>query len=163
MEQDIRQFREQLAVLLDGEIQHASALFNALESEHDSLAKMDDNLLQINNAGKQQLIENLQLATTGRIRLMQDHAYAATPEGVDRCIAETDANGLLTERFSKLSELARWCFQENRLIGQLINRRTQFITRALNSLTPGGNLQNPTYNEDGSRGNSQQFYRTVSI
>ena len=60
--------------------------------------------------------------------------------------SDPELNALLVQ----LSDLARRCYNENRLIGQLINRRTQFVSSILNKLSPSSRSDALTYKENGA-------------
>ena len=67
---------------------------------------------------------------------------------------DTDAE--LDILFIQLSEIAQQCFHENRLIGKLINRRTQFIAKTIASLSPTASMQSLTYGENGHNINTME-------
>lgn len=154
MEKDLNQLRETLVGLLQHELACASALLQSLECESTALSSLDDKLITINSANKHKLIESLQQASNDRIKLMDEHGLSSNPTEIEQQINSSDVNTELNGLFIALSQIAQQCFTENRLVGQLINRRTQFISRTLSSLSPAANLEGLTYEESGSIANT---------
>lgn len=140
-----------LSNLLRREIDCADSLLVSLKKERALLAGNNPGLIELENNEKLQQIDALQQATMARINFMQAHQMAINDsieieQGVD---GESEA--FLGSLFARLSQLSRDCYAENRQVGQLINRRTQFINRVLDSLSPG--TRNPyesTYSENGN-------------
>lgn len=150
MEANLNQLRTTLVKLLRHEIACATALYNSLECESSALSNLDEKLITINSANKQKLITSLQQASSARISLMDEHGLSSNPAEIKQQIISTEAHSELNDLFFELSEIAQKCFAENRLIGQLINRRTQFISQTLSSLSPAASLQGLTYGESGN-------------
>lgn len=149
MEINLSTFKETLTKLLREEVSCATSLFESLESESMALSNLDDKLITINSAHKRRLIEALQLASNARIRLMAEQGLGASPDDIKEFVSSNDSDTELNVLFIRLSEIAQVCFAENRLIGQLINRRTHFISQALNSLSPTADLKSITYGKNG--------------
>ena len=150
MENDNRQLRATLVTLLQEEVACARALFQSLKCECAALSSVDEKLITINSANKQKLIDTLQLASEARIDFMEEHGVTSNPTAIKEHTISSDYNAEINTLFIQLSEIAQQCFAENNLIGQLINRRTQFISQTLSSLSPSLNPQSPTYGENGS-------------
>lgn len=156
MEKDLNQLRETLVGLLQNELACATALLRSLESESAALSSLDEKLITINSANKQKLIESLQQASSARINLMDDHGLSSNPAEIEQQVNSSKVNTELNSLFTELSQIAQQCFTENRLIGQLINRRTQFISRTLDSLSPTANPEGLTYGESGKIANTDE-------
>jgi len=161
MEKDINQIRTTLVNLLQNEVACARALFQSLKSESAALSSMDEKLVTINSAKKQRLIISLQQASDARIALMHEHGLSSSPTAINEYTISGNSNAELDTLFIQLSEIAQQCFTENRLIGQLINRRTQFITQTLSSLSPSANLHELTYAENGSTTSSNDSHNSL--
>lgn len=146
----INQLKETLVNLLQNEVACARALYQSLKSESGALSSMDEKLVTINSAKKQKLIKSLQNASEARIGFMEEQGLSSSPAVIKEYTISSDSNTELDTLFIQLSEIAQQCFTENRIIGQLINRRTQFITQTLSSLSPSAKLQELTYGENGS-------------
>lgn len=154
MKKDTDHLKETLVKLLQNEVASARALFQSLKSESAALSSMDEKLVTINSAKKQRLIKSLQQASDSRIVFMDEHGLSSRPAVIKEYTISSDSNTELDTLFIQLSEIAQQCFTENRIIGQLINRRTQFITQTLSSLSPSAHLQELTYAENGSTATS---------
>lgn len=163
MKLDPAQFKKALYELLREEVSCATALFESLESESSALSSMDEKLITINSANKKRLIESLQKASNARIRLMVEQGYKNSATDIKDFISSQDSNKELDILFIRLSEIAKVCFAENRLIGQLINRRTHFITQALTSLSPGTDMQSFTYEKNGAAAKNEYSQTSCSI
>lgn len=152
MEQIGKHKKGQLVQLLKEEARCARALSKSLEAERAALNSLDEKLITINSANKQKLIESLQLASNSRVRFMEENDISSRPAAVrDYVVANSpDTDAELDTLFIQLSEIAQQCYYENRLIGQLINRRTQFISKTIASLSPTANMQSLTYGENGN-------------
>ncbi len=150
MEKDNKLLKKTLVNLLREEVVCARALFQSLKSERKALSSLDEKLITINSASKQKLITALQSASDARISLVDKHGITSTAVAIKEQFVSSNSNTELNTLFIQLSELAHQCFDENRRIGQLINRRAQFISQALSSLSPSANVQNLTYGETGS-------------
>lgn len=150
MDKDVKQLRTTLVQLLEQELGCAKSLFLSLQSECKALSTMDDKLITINSARKLRLIDTLQSASDARVQFMEEHGITASPAAIDEHIISKSGHAELNQLFIELSEMAQRCFVENRLIGQLINRRSQFISRTLSCLSPAANLQSLTYGENGT-------------
>ena len=142
---------QKLSELLQVEIQHASALLNFLHNESSVLASDDPTPEPADSTSKISLINNLQSATRARMEYMAAQGlFLENGRLVDTARTMTEDNQL-QPLFSQLAQLAQQCFEENRLIGQLINRRSQFVTRILDSLSPqASNPHAETYGENGN-------------
>ena len=149
MEQNDAQIKTTLKKLLQQEVSSANALLQSLSSESTALASLDEKLITINSANKQKLISSLQLASKNRMNFMIDSGIATTSVEIKEYHNSSDLGTEISDQFVQLSKIARQCFEENRQIGQLINRRSQFITKALSSLSPTANLQKLTYGANG--------------
>ncbi len=163
METKSKEIRLALENLLENEADCARALLQSLKAESAALATKDAKLVTINSANKRKLVEKLQLASESRITYMEAHDLTASAEEVRGYNPTESRNAKLDALFIELSQLAQQCFDENRIIGQLINRRTQFIGQILRSLSPTANLNGLTYEENGSAAANQQssmFYLT---
>jgi len=152
MEKGSQQIKTHLIKLLKEEARCARALSKSLEAERAALNSLDEKLITINSANKQKLIESLQLASNERVMFMKQNGISSRPAAVrDYVVANNpDTDAELDTLFIQLSEIAQQCFYENRLIGQLINRRTQFISKTIASLSPTANMQSLTYGENGN-------------
>ncbi len=152
MDRELHHIKSHLIKLLREEARCARALSKSLEAERAALNSLDEKLITINSANKQKLIESLQLASNIRVKFMLDNNISSRPAAVRDYVvsSNSDTDSELDTLFIQLSEIAQQCFYENRLIGQLINRRTQFISKTLASLSPTANLQSLTYGENGS-------------
>ena len=142
-----------LAKLLRSEITTAGSLLAALKTERDGLATLDEALINANVAAKEERITQLQAATAERLTFMTNNGlnisgYSPT----DGSEPNQDSLGAeLDTLLDELAKLARQCFDENRLVGQLLNRHTHFISQAIASLSPAsGNRHSLTYGENGS-------------
>jgi len=142
---------QRLSAILQEEIQCASTLLDNLRKESAELASENPTPDTADDAVKLQLINALQRATQARIDHMAANGQSLeNGRLVDTAAAMGEIN-TLQPLFSQLAALARQCFEENRMIGQLINRRTQFVTRMLDSLAPQSrNPHAETYGENGS-------------
>ena len=141
---------KKLAALLLQEIQCASTLLEYLQKESTELASNNPTPEPAGSAGKLQLINAMQRATQVRMDQMADMGLVLERGRLTDTAEAMDENNNLQPLFSQLAKLARQCFEENRLIGQLINRRTQFVTRMLDSLAPQTRNQHAeTYGENG--------------
>lgn len=154
MENNTNQLKETLVNLLQNEVASARALYQSLKSESAALSCMDEKLVTINSAKKQKLIKSLQSASDARIGFMEAQGLSSSPAAINEYTISSNSNTELDTLFIQLSEIAQQCYTENRVIGQLINRRTQFITQTLSSLSPSANLQELTYGENGSTATS---------
>lgn len=158
-----KEIRVALEALLENEADCARALLQSLKTESAALASKDAKLVTINSANKRKLIDNLQQASDQRITYMEAHGLVASAKEIRGYNPSESSNAKLDALFIELSQLAQQCFDENRIIGQLINRRTQFIGQILRSLSPSANLSGLTYEENGNAAESQQnsmFYLT---
>jgi len=161
MEKDNRLLKKTLVNLLREEVVCARALFQSLKSERSALSSLDEKLITINSASKQKLITALQAASDARIALMDKHGIASRATAIQEHVISSDCNTELNTLFIQLSELAQQCFDENRRIGQLINRRALFISQALSSLSPSANIQDLTYGETGSTVNTGDSHKSL--
>ncbi len=150
MEKDTSKLRDALVELLQEEVACARTLFQSLKCESAALESLDEKLVFINSANKQKLIDSLQQASNARIDFMHEHQLSSSPAVVEEYTISSNSNTELDTLFIQLSEIAQQCFDENKIIGQLIHRRTLFITQTLSSLSPSANLHGLTYSEDGS-------------
>lgn len=152
MERNSQNIKSHLITLLKEEARCARALSKSLESERAALNSLDEKLITINSANKQKLIESLQLASNARVKFMEENGISSKPVAIhDYVVSKSpDTDAELDTLFIQLSEIAQQCFYENRLIGQLINRRTQFISKTIASLSPTANMQSLTYGENGN-------------
>ena len=142
---------QRLAALLLEEIKAASTLLDYLRVESTELASNNPTPQATDNQPKLQLINTLQQATQSRMNHMTVHGQTLDSGRLADTAKTLDDNDSLQPLFSQLAKLAQQCFEENRLIGQLINRRTQFVTRMLDSITPqASNAHAETYGESGS-------------
>jgi len=150
MEKDSKYLKTTLIQLLQEELVRARALLLSLRNESKALSSLDEKLVFINSVNKQKLIESLQLASNARIDFMSKHDLSSAPAVIEEYTISSESDTELDTLFIQLSELAEKCFDENRAIGQLINRRTQFITQTLSSLSPSADMHQLTYGETGS-------------
>ncbi len=150
MERDHQQLKKSLSKVLQKEISCARALYHSLKNESAALANVDNKLAHIDTAAKQRLIKDLQEASEARIALMKQHDLTYVPALIEEYKITANRNTELDILFIQLSEVAQQCFSENRLIGQLINRRTHLITQTLSVLSPSAEAQGLTYAESGS-------------
>ena len=163
MDSKSKEIRVALETLLETEADCARTLLQSLKAESAALASKDVKLVTINSANKRKLIDKLQQASHDRITFMEAHGLAASAEEIRGYNPTESRNAKLDALFIELSQLAQQCFEENRIIGQLINRRTQFIGQILRSLSPTANLNGLTYEENGNEVSGQQssmFYLT---
>ena len=158
MDNEVHQVKTHLIRLLKEEARCARALSKSLEAERAALNSLDEKLITINSAQKQNLIESLQTASSARVKFMEVNSISSHPAAVnDYVISKSvDTDAELNILFIQLSEIAQQCFHENRLIGQLINRRTQFIAKTIASLSPTASMQSLTYGENGNNINSME-------
>lgn len=162
MEQSI-EVRQALESLLEAEARCARTLLDSLKAESAALASKDAKLVTINSANKRKLIDKLQAASSERMAFMEANGLSTTAQEMHSYDPTEAANARLDALFIELSQLAQKCFDENRIIGQLINRRSQFISQILRSLSPSADLQGLTYKEDGNTASGPQnsmFYLT---
>ncbi|MCI5105774.1 MAG: flagellar protein FlgN [Pseudomonadales bacterium] len=162
MEQSI-EVSEALEALLDSEVGCARTLLDSLKAESAALASKDARLVTINSANKRKMIDKLQAASEARINFMSEHGLSTRAQDMHSYDPGSASNARLDARFIELSQLAQKCFDENRVIGQLINRRSQFISQILRSLSPSADLQGLTYKEDGNPAagaRNNMFYQT---
>lgn len=150
MKNENKEIKDSLVKLLQEEVSCARALYQALKSESTILRNMDSKLAFIDNGNKPKLIKLLQKASISRIQLMKEHDLVYVPTLIEEYKISSKSNTELDILFIQLAEIAQQCFDENRVIGQLINRRTQFITQTLRSLSPSQSSENLTYEENGS-------------
>jgi flagellar biosynthesis/type III secretory pathway chaperone len=165
MEKATQNLQATLVGLLQDEVARARGLLKSLKNENSALSNLDEKLVFINSANKQKLIESLQIASDARMGFMQRHKLSSKPAVIEEYTISSESNAELDMLFIQLSEIAEQCFRENRLIGQLINRRAQFITQTLASLSPSPHLQSLTYGETGASvevhdGRNSLFYQT---
>ena len=116
------------------EIDCASHLQTLIQDEQEALASLDDKLIILNSERKQQLIDSLQDATQGRVDLMMQQGLKANHEGVVSCLEIAYFDSELEDMFNQLNTLATSCARENKTAGQLIHRRSSFLTRAIDNL-----------------------------
>lgn len=132
-------FREDLVERLTRELEIGRALLDALLGEQRAVSGFDEARIEAGAAHKEALVEALQNATGARLALMQDAGFDGSWPGIEHCIeAADDEHGTLQALFEELSRVGRRCIEENRLVGRLINRRVQFISKALGGLAPHG-------------------------
>lgn len=140
-----------LAALLQQEIHNASALLDCLRTECAELASNNSTPETADNQAKLQLINSLQQATQARMSHMAARGMVMENGRLADTAKAMDEKDSLQPLFSQLANLAQQCFEENRLIGQLINRRTQFVTRMLDNIAPQARDPHAeTYGENGS-------------
>ncbi len=140
-----------LIQLLQEEIRCARALLDSLRCERSALDSLDDQVITLNSANKKRLIDTLQAATNARVRFM---AEIGGPDPITSSgqFSSSDHGLELDMLFIELAELAQNCFDENRLVGQLINRRTQLISNAIACLSPSSGEECVLYKENGRLG-----------
>ncbi len=155
---DPHQVKTHLVKLLKEEARCARALSKSLEAERAALNSLDEKLITINSAQKQKLIESLQAASSERVQFMEANGVSSHPAAVNDYVISNspDTDAELDILFIQLSEIAQQCFHENRMIGKLINRRTQFIAKTIASLSPTASMQSLTYGENGHNINSME-------
>lgn len=153
MKQELDSLRTDLIGMLHHEVSCATALLKSLENEKGALSSMDDVLISVNSTKKQSLLNELQDATKARTMLMAKYGYESNFEGSNNFFESENSTPDLNALFNNLTEVAQYCFNENRLIGQLINRRTQFISQALGSLSPSIEQTGFTYSQSGNTQN----------
>lgn len=141
---------QQLASLLQQEIHCASTLLNSLRQESAALASNNPTPEPADSEAKLQLLNAMQQATQARANHMNANGQALKNGRLADTAAAMSENDNLQPLFSQLATLAQQCFEENRLIGQMINRRSQFVASMLNSLSPQSrNPHAETYGENG--------------
>lgn len=155
-------FRGKLARALQEEVASTKALLESLEKEYSALSELDEKLITINSAKKQTLIESLQRTSDLRIKLMAENGFPLSPTTVKNFTNSADSNSSLNDLFAHLSELAQLCLSKNRLIGQLINRKTRFVSQTLSSLSPSSVDQSLTYSKNGSAEKAHNLYASFS-
>ncbi|PCJ26669.1 MAG: hypothetical protein COA96_04945 [SAR86 cluster bacterium] len=163
IEIELRQLKGPLIRLLKEEARCARALYKSLAAERAALNSLDEKLITINSANKQKLIESLQLSSDERVSFMKANGISSSPVAIKDYVVSgnRESDTQLDTLFIQLSEIAQQCFDENRLIGQLINRRTQFISQTIASLSPTANMQSLTYAENGNLENSLEPQSTL--
>jgi flagellar biosynthesis/type III secretory pathway chaperone len=157
------EIRSQLEELLEDEASCARTLLQSLKAESAALASKDAKLVTINSANKRKLIDKLQAASNARQSFMDAQGLSIQAQEMRGYNPSESPNAKLDALFIELAQLAQQCFEENRIIGQLINRRTQFISQILRSLSPSANLNGLTYEENGNPAATSQnsmFYLT---
>ena len=165
MDRNNEAIKVELERLLEAEATAARALLQSLKVESAALSSRDHKLITIDSANKRKLIDTLQNASDERIEFMaQNNLATSTAEIRAHAQASGDAHSnRVDELFIELANLAQLCFDENRIIGQLINRRSHFISQILRGLSPSANLYGLTYEENGSASGEQKksmFYLT---
>lgn len=140
-----------LIQLLQEEVRCARALLDSLRCERSALDSLDDQVIALNSANKKRLLDALQAASTARSKFMTELG-GTDPVTASSRFAASDHGLELDMLFIELAELAQNCFDENRLVGQLINRRAQIITNAIACLSPNMNEQCVIYKENGQLG-----------
>jgi flagellar biosynthesis/type III secretory pathway chaperone len=150
-----------LAGLLRDEIHCATALLESLRMESSALSGAESVPTSRDNAQKQKLIDALQQATHARLDFAKRNGLSASAVNETSAHASSDADVALNALFAELSELARLCYEENRLLGQLINRRTLFITQVLDSLSPS--TRNPLADVYGEKGDTSSDPRNALV
>lgn len=163
MEKHNAEIRKALELLLEEEADCARTLLASLKAESAALANKDAKLVTINSANKRKLIDQLEQASTRRMQFMEEQGLTASAQEIRSYNPIEATNAKLDALFIELAQLAQECFDENRIIGQLINRRTQFISQILRSLSPSANLNGLTYEENGNASATAQnsmFYLT---
>lgn len=150
MKKQNKEIKDSLVKLLREEVSCARALYQALKNESAMLSNADSKLAFISSGNKLKLIEDLQKTSISRIQLMKEHDLVYVPKLIEEYKISSKSNTELDILFIQLAEIAQQCFGENRVIGQLINRRTQFITQTLRSLSPSQSSETLTYEENGS-------------
>lgn len=140
-----------LIQLLQEEVRCAKALLDSLRCERSALDSLDDQVIALNSANKKRLIDTLQAASAARNKFMTE--LGGSDPVTNNAKLSSSEHGLeLDMLFIELAELAQNCFDENRLVGQLINRRTQVITNAIACLSPHNDEQCVVYKENGQLG-----------
>ncbi|MCG8416051.1 MAG: flagellar protein FlgN [Pseudomonadales bacterium] len=140
-----------LIQLLQEEVRCARALLDSLRCERSALDSLDDQVIALNSANKKRLIDSLQSASQARTKFIAGLGGPNVVNGSGQ-ISSSDHGLELDMLFIELAELAQNCFDENRLVGQLINRRTQVITNAIACLSPHNDEQCVVYKENGQLG-----------
>ena len=141
-----------LIQLLQEEVRCARAMLDSLRCERSALDSLDDQVIALNSANKKRLIDSLQAASGARNKFMNELGDS-TDRMTNNAKLSASEHGLeLDMLFIELAELAQNCFDENRLVGQLINRRTQVITNAIACLSPHNDEQCVVYKENGQLG-----------
>ncbi len=140
-----------LIQLLQEEVRCAKALLDSLRCERSALDSLDDQVIALNSANKKRLIDSLQAASSARNKFMMQ-LNGADPIANNAKLSSSEHGLELDMLFIELAELAQNCFDENRLVGQLINRRTQVITNAIACLSPHNDEQCVVYQENGQLG-----------
>ena len=140
-----------LIQLLQEEVRCARALLESLRCERSALDSLDDQVIALNSANKKRLIDSLQASSLARSKFMSD---IGDPDPVTASgqLSSSDHGLEIDMLFIELAELAQNCFDENRLVGQLVNRRSQVITNAIACLSPGNDEHCVTYKENGQLG-----------
>lgn len=139
-----------LAGLLQNEIDCAAALLQFLQNESARLAS-NASFIDSENTDKLHLLEALQQATHTRIQFASAHNLPLQVATVQQSASQNDSVAAIQPLLARLAKLGQQLVEENRRIGQLINRRSQFINRVLDSLTPASrNSGAATYEENGS-------------
>ncbi|MCB1671548.1 MAG: flagellar protein FlgN [Gammaproteobacteria bacterium] len=141
-----------LARLLREEIDSAKALLQFLQKEVASLAS-DQAFVDLQSDTKLKLINMLQQATGARMQFAAQNELPLGPLASADGLTGPDSEPLQS-LYSHLTGLAQQCFEENRRIGKLINRRTRFVTRILDSVTPGGGDSRAVSYEESGRPSS---------
>lgn len=140
-----------LIQLLQEEVRCAKALLDSLRCERSALDSLDDQVITLNSANKKRLIDSLQIASNTRNQYMVEIG-GPDPIASSGQFSSSDRGLELDMLFIELAELAQNCFDENRLVGQLINRRSQVISNAIACLTPDNGEQCVLYKENGQLG-----------
>jgi len=142
---------QKLTTLLLEEIQCASVLLDYLRKESAELASNNPTPEPADSEAKVQLLSAMQQTTQARANHMAANRQVLKNGRLADTAAALDVNNTLQPLFSQLATLAQQCFEENRLIGQMINRRSQFVARMLDSLAPRSrNPHAETYGENGN-------------
>lgn len=155
MNHDPQQCLQQLSAQVNEELQCANQLLVTMEEESTSIANHDSRDADISKTleRKQSQVKALQDATARRVEIMTQYNFEPNKPGIEQCVNWCDQNNSLRKGFDELYTLARRCFAENQLVGQLANRRAIFLSRAIDTLRQVNEGQPCTYQPNGSTNN----------
>jgi flagellar biosynthesis protein FlgN len=138
---------ERLDALLHQAVREACLLEAALERESTALADRDLEGLNRAVAEKHQLVRSLERITHDQTALLRSAGFAADAPGMEACLRDWDAEGLMRPAWNRLQDVMERCRRLNQINGGVVEtqrRQTEQAIHILRGEDPRTELYDPS-------------------
>jgi flagellar biosynthesis/type III secretory pathway chaperone len=139
---------QQLAALLDREIECLEMLLGVLKQEHDALINADIELIERATITKNHTLAAQAEAIQARQNMTMQSSFGGTTNGLLQLIPTCENQEELSTAFSRLSSLTQQCQTNNRANGRLIQKKQEQARGALDVIRQTDHVT-PTYSGQG--------------